>query len=180
MEFYTNKILLPKNIIEDIFSNFKPETKMLVFGLGHDSKMWYGGNKNTYFIENIKEYISLNKDIPDDNIIEHQYNNINVKKSFTLSDADIEKYIVPDKLKDLAPFDIILIDGPEGWRDDKPGRLVPYYWTTQLSQPGTYIYCDDSSRALEAHCITKFFGDKEKQVFKYKAWNGGNCTKIFY
>ena len=33
---------------------------MLVFGLGYDSKMWYNGNKNTYFIESNDEYISLN------------------------------------------------------------------------------------------------------------------------
>ena len=51
MEYYNKNIQISKEVIEDIFSNFADETKMLVFGLGYDSKMWYNGNKNTYFIE---------------------------------------------------------------------------------------------------------------------------------
>ena len=45
MGFYNKKIQTSKKVIEDIFSNFTSNTKMLVFGLGYDSKMWYNGNK---------------------------------------------------------------------------------------------------------------------------------------
>ena len=75
MEFYNNNIQIDKKVIDDIFKNIKPNTKMLVFGLGYDSKMWYeGNNKNTFFVENKDEYIELNKnDIPENNIIKYDY-----------------------------------------------------------------------------------------------------------
>jgi hypothetical protein len=176
MEFYNSKIQINKKVIDDIFANFKSDTKLLVFGLGYDSKMWYeGNNKNTYFVENKKEYINLNKNyIPSDNIIEYQYDTF-VETSFKLTDHDINKYILNDKLKSLAPFDIIIIDGPEGYNNRKPGRLIPCYWATLLSKKGTIIYIDDSNRSLENYCINKFFKDKKKEYFKER----DKCTKIF-
>ena len=75
MEYYNSKIQIHKNVIQDVFTHIKPDTKMLGFGLGYDSKMWYeGNNKNTYFVENKDEYINLNKnDIPLNNIIKYNY-----------------------------------------------------------------------------------------------------------
>jgi len=56
--YFNNNIQIHKNVIQDVFANITSTTKMLVFGLGYDSKMWYeGNNKNTYFIENKDEYI---------------------------------------------------------------------------------------------------------------------------
>jgi len=158
MEFYNPKIQIDKKVIDDVFSNFKSDTKMLVFGLGYDSKMCYeGNNKNTYFVENKKEYIDLNvNDIPNDNIIEYEYDT-SVEKSFKLTDNEIEKYILNTKLESLKPFDIIIIDGHEGFSRDKPGRLIPCYWSTLLSKEGTIIYVDDSKRKLENYCIDKYF-----------------------
>jgi len=176
MEFYNKNIQISKEVINDVFSNFTPNTKMLVFGLGYDSKMWYNGNKNTYFIESNDEYISLNiNDIPNSNIIKYEYKNINVNNSFKMSDDDIKKYIIPKEIESEA-FDIIIIDGPEGWADHKPGRLIPYYWASILSKKDTIIYADDSSRRLEKYCINKFFEGKEKKIFKER--NG--CMKIIY
>jgi len=177
MDFYNKSIQISKKVIEDVFSNFTPNTKMLVFGLGYDSKMWYNGNKNTYFIESNDEFINLNKnDIPTSNIIKYEYKNINVRDSFKMSVDDINKYIIPEKIKNLGPFDIIIIDGPEGWEGSKPGRLIPYYWATLLSNKGTIIYGDDSSRELENYCINKFFKNKEQILFSERH----GCMKIIY
>ena len=175
MEFYNKNIQISKKVILDIFSNFSSNTKMLVFGLGHDSKMWYNGNKNTYFIENNDAYIHLNRNfIPKSNIIKYEYKNINVENSLIMNDDDISKYIIPENIKNLGPFDIIIIDGPAGNTNKLPGRLIPYYWATQLSKKGTIIYGDDSSRKLENYCINKFFKDKEIKLFTER--NG--CVKI--
>ena len=75
MQHYNNKIQIDKKVIDDIFRNIQPNTKMLVFGLGYDSKMWYeGNNKNTFFIENNEHYIHLNKnDIPSTHIVKYNY-----------------------------------------------------------------------------------------------------------
>lgn len=100
MEFYNKNIQISKKVIEDVFTNFTSNTKMLVFGLGYDSKMWYNGNKNTYFIENNDKYINLSiNDIPKSNIIKYEYKNINVKDSFTKMSDDINKYVIPEKIK---------------------------------------------------------------------------------
>ena len=174
--FYNKNIQISKEVINDIFSNFTSNTKMLVFGLGYDSKMWYNGNKNTYFIENNDEYINMNiNDIPKNNIIKYEYK-INVKDSFQMSDDDLKKYIIPEKIKKLGLFDIIIIDGPEGWDENKPGRLIPYYWASKLSKKGTIIYGDDSSRKLEKYCINKFFKNKEKILFTQR----NKCIKIIF
>ena len=82
-KYYNRKISMNKDIIKNILSNLNNNTKLLVFGLGYDSNLWYfGNNKNTYFIEHNQEYIDLNKDIPKENIIKYNYDGITVKKKF--------------------------------------------------------------------------------------------------
>ena len=174
-KYYNSKIQIHKDVIYDVFSNFRNHTKMLVFGLGYDSRMWYeGNNKNTYFVENKREYIELNKnDIPFNNIIQYEYNTL-VETSEKLTDNEIVKYKLNDKLKKLAPFDIIIIDGPEGYDNKKPGRIIPCYWSTLLSKTGTIIYIDDANRKLENYCINKYFSNKKKTEFIKRE----KCVKI--
>jgi len=176
MEYYNKKIQFDKRVIDDVFANITPDTKMLVFGLGYDSKMWYEGtNKNTYFVEDKEQYIQLNiNDIPLTNIIKYEYETT-CGASMTLPDSELKKFNVPEKLLDLAPFDIILVDGPEGWSLDKPGRLIPCYWASLLSKKGTIVYVDDSSRVAEDCFIRKFFDSNVKEVFPERS----RCTKIF-
>lgn len=149
---------------------------MLVFGLGHDSKMWFeGNNKNTFFVENKDEYIKLNEGtIPFDKIIKYNYKTT-LPTSFSLPDDKIKEFKIPEKILNEAPFDIILIDGPEGYYSKTPGRLIPCFWATMLSKAGTVIYVDDAGRKLETFCIKKYFKDYPKQEFTAR----GKCMKIF-
>lgn len=176
MEYYNTNIQLDKDVINDMFAEFKSDTKLLVFGLGYDSNMWYhGNNMNTYFIENKQNFIDINSSIPAKNIIKYDYKNIRVSNSFNLTESDLDVYSLPDSLTNLGKFDIILIDGPEGYTNNKPGRLLPCYWTYKyLSKKGTIIYIDDSKRTLENYCINKFF--KDNIVKEFNERNG--CTKI--
>jgi len=177
MQEYNKNIQLDMKVIQDIFSNIKPDTKMLVFGLGYDSKMWYlGNNKNTFFVENKEEYINLNKDTIDANhIIKYEYKTT-CDISTKLTDEEIKQFEIPKELKDLAPFDIILIDGPEGYNKYTPGRLLPCYWSTQLSKLGTLIYVDDAGRPLEQYCIKKYFNKYIKETFLER----NHCVKVYF
>ena len=172
MEFYNTNIQIDKKVIDDVFKQIRANTKMLVFGLGHDSKMWYEGtNKNTYFVEDKEEYINLNKPtIPADHIIKYTYNTV-VPTSSNLTDAELGIFTIPEQLQKEGPFDIIIIDGPEGWAG-RPGRLIPFYWS---SKPETIIYADDSVRAFEDLCIKRFFNKNVKEVFEER----NKCTKIY-
>tara|TARA_Y100000389_G_scaffold204923_1_gene260863 strand:+ start:6134 stop:6685 length:552 start_codon:yes stop_codon:yes gene_type:complete len=167
-KYYNRKISMNKDIIKNILSNLNNNTKLLVFGLGYDSNLWYfGNNKNTYFIEHNQEYIDLNKDIPKENIIKYNYDGITVKKSFMLTIEDIDKYIIPDRLLNLAPFDIIIIDGPTGYNNNMPGRLLPIYWSNKyLSKSNTIIFIDDSERELEKYCIKNYCDNKNIEYIK--------------
>jgi hypothetical protein len=175
MEYYNSNIQIDKDVISDIFKEIKPDTKMLVFGLGYDSKMWYeGNNKNTFFVENNDKYIDLNiKFIPPNNIIKYNYKTT-CSSSINLNDNQIENFIIPERIINEAPFDIIIIDGPEGFSAEKPGRLIPCYWSTKLSKSETVIYIDDANRPLEKYCIQKYFKDYKKTEFNKR----DKCVKI--
>jgi hypothetical protein len=175
-KYYNTNIQTDKLIINDICNNvFNKNKKMLVFGLGYDSELWYNStNKNTYFIENYDEYININKNINSSNIIKYIYNT-KVKTSFELTDNEIHQYSIPEILIKLAPFDIIYIDGPVGANNETPGRLLPIFWSKEyLSKPDTLIYIDDSRRPLEKYCIDKYFKNNEKIEFNVR----GGCMKI--
>jgi hypothetical protein len=178
MNFYNTKIQLHKKVIEHIFQQLKPGMKLLVFGLGYDSEMWYHAtNKNTFFVENNEVYCKMNeKTINKKHIIKHNYDNITVAKSFALTLEQIKKYEMPSELKKNGPFDIILIDGPGGYNSSQPGRLLPCFWSTLLIKPHGNIYVDDSSRALEKHCINLFFSKYTKVFLEERL---GTCVITF-
>ena len=165
-QYINTNIQLDSKVIRDILVNCENK-KMLVFGLRYDSELWYNAtNKNTFFIENNKKYIDLNKNINSNNVIFYSYSNINVKSCFKLTDNQIEHYPIPQKILDNAPYDIILIDGPNGFDDNCPGRLLPIYWSSKyLSKKSTIIYIDDATRQLEKKCINKYFLNKPKTYF---------------
>jgi hypothetical protein len=185
-DHYNKKIQIDKKIIIDIFDVYKEKkekninVKMLVFGLGYDSEMWYNmTNKNTFFVEHNEEYINLNKNINQENIIKYDYEGISVENSIKSLKNNNHKFykdfIIPNKLLLHEPFDIIIIDGPTGYNDKCPGRLLPIYWSKHfLSKEDTIIYVDDSNRKLEKLSIQKFFG---KDKINYSNLRHG-CSKI--
>ena len=164
-KYYNTNIQTSLKVIKNI-ANISKGKKMLVFGLGYDSDLWFNlTNKNTYFIEDNNDYIKLNKNIPPEYIEKYLYK-IKVKNSYKITDTELNKYKVPEKILKNAPFDIIYVDGPNGYSSDKPGRIIPYWWSKNiLSKKGTIIYGDDFGRNLESYCIHKFFKDnKKKQI----------------
>jgi hypothetical protein len=171
VKYYTPKILLGRDVVLDILNEIVSKNKkILVFGLGYDSKIWYHANekKNIWFVESNESYIKLNDFIDPTYIIRYKYENITLKKSFSLSTVDIEKYKLPENILQNAPYDLILVDGPTGFNDNTPGRLLPIYWSSKyLSKENTIIYVDDAERNLEKYCINKFL-------------NGTQFNKLFF
>jgi hypothetical protein len=175
IKYYNKNIEIDKNVIDDIY-NLKKE-KALIFGLGNDSKMWYNMFKEVYFIENLEEWINKS-DIPKENIIKYEYNNITVKSSFNINLDNLEKlFPIPDKIKEIKDIDIIIIDSPKGGCDENPGRLIPIFWTSKyLASKKTIVYIDDSNRKLEKYSIDKLCKNFESRIL-FKNRNG--CMKLW-
>lgn len=168
------RIQLDRSVIDDILKNIEGK-KMLIFGLGYDSNLWFRAtDNNAFFIEHDDKYIKYcvdNTKIGLKNIVKHSYSNISVKGSLStlLKEPDSrldELYPIPDDILKLGQFDIILVDGPCGYEEDQPGRLLPIYWSFKyLSKPNTLIYIDDTKRELERLSISRFVGDKTTTNF---------------
>jgi glucuronoxylan 4-O-methyltransferase len=55
-------------------------------------------------------------------------------------------------------WDIILVDGPRGWRDDQPGRMKSIFAASRLiGRPGD-VFVHDCERAVENVYSNKFLG----------------------
>ena len=162
--------LVCNDILAEIRSRKNPS--MLVFGMGHDSSLWFEATKgNVVFIEDNQEYIDLNSTIPRQNIIKHDYSGVDRVSSLTATDEQMEEFSRPPINKQ---FDVILIDGPEGFSNEKAGRRLPCLWTKKyFSKKGTLIYIDDSRRKMEKLCIEKYF-PKVVETFPQR----GGCDKI--
>lgn len=176
-KYYNNKMQLHIEVVNDILDEcMNKNIKMLVFGLGHDSKLWYNiTNHNTFFVEHDQSYIDLNKEFKKENIIKYDYKNISVLDSYNMPNEKLKNYDIPKELITAGPFDIILIDGPTGWKPHHPGRLLPIYWSSNyLCKSGTIIYIDDSKRKLEAESIRKFLENKKVKHFTGR----GGCDKF--
>jgi hypothetical protein len=174
--YYNSNIQTSKEICQEIYNN-SIDKKMLVFGLGYDSQLWYNAtNFNTFFVEDDLTWINMNTEIDNENIIHYQYNSINVKNSYDLSDEFISTFKPPKKLLDEGPFDVIFIDGPRGYSNELPGRLLPIYWSKEfLSKSGTVVYIDDANRKLENYCINKYFSENKKEFLNYR----DGCYKVY-
>jgi hypothetical protein len=171
-QYGNNKnIQTSKEVMRIILSHLSKmqNPKMLVFGLGYDSQLWFNAtNKNTFFIEDNKTYIDLCKNkIPLTNVCHFVYN---TKVKFGIPN-NLNSVSPPQHIIKNAPYDAIFIDGPAGYDDEKPGRTLPMFWCNQLCAKGGLIFIDDSNRKLEKQCIEKFFTLPEYRkvaVFDYR------------
>ena len=177
-------IQLDINVINDIVHEIREneKCKVLVFGLGYDSQLWYNECKNTIFIEHDEKWIHLNSSIPKENIVHYAYNGINVRNSLENFDniMFLESFILPNQLVNKK-FDIILIDGPPGYNLDTPGRLLPLYWSFKYFgiKRKTKIYVADIKRSLEQNTVKYYYEYLHNAQFELFNQRDG-CVKIYY
>ncbi|MGF9562853.1 hypothetical protein [Neorhizobium sp. JUb45] len=133
----------------------RPGCNMLVFGLGNDSPVWANLNKSGYtlFIENAPGWVSkmvgqfpyLNVEVVDYPTTVSQSMRDPIK---TMASMEIPAFLTERK------WDVILVDGPMGYREDLPGRALPIYWASKVCKDSTHIFVDDYERDVE-----KFYAD---------------------
>lgn len=71
-------------------------------------------------------------------------------------------YANPDGMRDLAPFDLVFVDGPPAARPEHPGREGALYALFPLMRPGALMLMDDGFREGERNAVDRWarhFGD---------------------
>jgi len=163
--YFDPRIQLSRDFMEEIINElFGKNNKVLVFGLGYDSQLWYqaNGKKNIFFVEDNQFYIEINSDVSE--IVKCDYSAFSVEKSL-LGAVDPAKFDVPKSIKFYSPFDVILIDGPHGCSMNSPGRELPFFWSKLMSHDLTKFYIDDLHRPLERMLVDKYFSGYKQLYF---------------
>lgn len=139
---------------------------MLVFGVGNDSRLWMDHNREgrTAFLEDNEHWLkAVRKKIPD---IEAYLVHYHTKRK------DWQHWLKAERVKglmlELPPelllikWDIIFVDGPEGWSDDKPGRMRSIYTAAKLAHRSTDcdVFVHDCDRAVESFYSHRFLLDE--------------------
>jgi len=164
-KYYSRNIQLTFRQISEIMSKHTNTTRFLVFGAGHDSKMWASGINiygQTTFIENIQTWIDeITSNYPDLDIRFVDYK-CNMRDAFRVFFGQ------PNKLMESFPsflnntsWDVILVDSPMGGGGtDNPGRMKSIFWASQLITQNGHIFVHDISRDIENRFSKRYLEQK--------------------
>ncbi|KAJ3047835.1 hypothetical protein HK097_011135, partial [Rhizophlyctis rosea] len=155
----------------------------LVWGLGYDSPIWENancvsgdkavdgngtsgrkeGSTRTVFVENWRDWIEkVSGRHPGLEVVQFDKYDTNVK--------DAEKFMkepyllpLPDTINEEC-WDVVLVDAPQGYEPNHPGRHAPTYWSVSMahsclkSNPSIHeitIFLHDVNRPLEQQIIDR-------------------------
>ena len=158
--FYNSAILLSVQQIEAIAGAMytrQPVCRMLVFGCGNDSPLWFALNKKgrTVFLETSVAWINKVRSNASSLEICHYELPENVSVSSCL-EADTLPEVNPPAVLFEEEWDVILIDGPPGFQPGQPGRALPIMWASQVRSSRTHVFLHDFQRPLEKLYGTKY------------------------
>lgn len=124
----------------------KRPCRLLIFGCREDSEFWHTLNAEgkTTFIEHNESWYNKFKDK-----VQVMLFNYHSRRG-----EPCEIPPVPEGISDS--WDIILIDGPEGYSCNAPGREIPIAWASQMKEAVVIIH--DYARPWEYHCCSKYLG----------------------
>ena len=151
--------------IISVIEKIKP-CNLLVFGVGNDSSLWIRKNSEgrTAFIEDSLPWFnkikSRNKGmeayVVDYGTIRTQWKELlNKPKKLW---PDMPKYITKTK------WDVVIVDAPAGWQDDKPGRMKSIYVASRLIKKHGHVFVHDCGRVIEKTYSNKFL--KKRNLYE--------------
>ena len=129
-----------------------PGCNLLVFGIGEDAKLWLSLNRDgrTVFLDSDAAALDKMRAAHPDAICEPlETHGLTVATSLAMGEADIAGFPLPAVVEGKA-WDVILVDGPQGYKPDSPGRALPIFWASRLARNATDVFVHDYERPLEA------------------------------
>ena len=166
----STRCIIPKvqrRVIGETILSKGPGCNMLVFGVGGDSIIWNTINEAGYtlFIEHDDRWTRKTREqIPGVNVITYQYNTRcepewPIHEQPAINSADLLQHAMPGELGERK-WDVILIDGPTGFNNKCPGRMLPIFWSSLISDSSCDIFIDDYSRPIEFTYTNRFLFHK--------------------
>jgi uncharacterized protein (TIGR01627 family) len=133
---------------------------LLVFGCGNDSTFWEKINREgtTAFLEDDPQWLAL------------AHAKLKAAQAYPVHyDTKLSDWLLlidtPEKLMlELPPkimsrrWDVILVDGPAGFKDDQPGRMKSIYAASTLVAPGGCVFVHDCDRPAERQYAARYLG----------------------
>lgn len=136
----------------------KAPCNFLIFGLGNDSRYWSALNKggNTAFVEDNRQWF---EDVTASNseltgyLVD--YATVRTQWKDLLETPQRLEMSFPKEIENVQ-WDIVLIDGPNGYDDTNPGRMKSIFAATRLTLEGADVFVHDCHREVERVYCDRF------------------------
>jgi len=127
--------------------------RLLIVGAGNDTELYVRANAHgrTVVVECHSDWL--------DGIRKLDCEPVLVTYRTQVRRPPLEPCSVPDGIPASVleeKWDVILVDGPEGWRPDAPGRQQSVFLASQLARANTVVFLHDYERSLERAFAEKY------------------------
>jgi SAM-dependent methyltransferase len=136
----------------------KPGGGVLVFGCGNDSPVWESLNAGgvTAFVEDDAEWAAVARArLRSAAVFVTRYGTTRRQWRTMLTQPSVLAMTLPDEIRSRQ-WDVILVDGPAGYDDDRPGRMKSIYEASRLVAPGGKVFLHDSERPVESAYAARY------------------------
>lgn len=151
----------------------KSNAKVMVFGVGNDSRFWMNSNLGgrTVFIEDDEFWLKkIQKQIDGIEAYQVSYDTKVEQASDLLNQPNKLVMELPNKLSE-ENWDVIFVDAPTGWGEGTVGRMKSIYTAASLMKNG-HVFVHDCNREVEILYCDKFLRP-ENFVQEIKATDSG-------
>ncbi len=155
-----NEIQLSAEQLKAIVITVKEKVpcKLLIFGLGNDSIFWLKLNRGgvTIFLEDNNDWFQRVTSRSEDlKAFLVNYNTQRTDWKMLLESPSLLDMTLPSDVA-KEEWDVILVDGPEGWGDQTSGRMKSIYLSSRLVRNSGAIFVHDCDREVEDIYCNRF------------------------
>lgn len=140
--------------------------RLLIFGLGNDSRFWVALNKGgtTIFLEDNKSWFDkVTKRLPHLTAFQVTYGTRRADWKSLIEDPARLQMALPKEVQ-RNEWDVVLVDAPNGWSDQHPGRMKSIYAASRLIKRSGDIFVHDCDREVEDVYCRHFLKDHNMKM----------------
>ncbi len=135
---------------------------VLVFGLGNDAPIWAERNKNgrTAFLEDEEAWIEkIRAAYP---LFEIHHVSYGTRRPQWREFLDHPEKLGFDVRKEISEtrWDVAIVDGPAGYKNDSPGRMKSIFAASTLTRRGGSVFVHDAEREVEREFSRRYLRDE--------------------